>query len=117
MDAQGNVWPSLQALLAEEKKSFIGIYRSTVFGNPAKIDYNSVKWYYDELLAYDNTELLRQSVVQAAKSLAAAHRELANNVKEKKDLKGIIEQTQKLVADVQTAGDAFSSLSTLIKIH
>ena len=117
MDTQGNTWPSLQALLAEEKKSFAGIYRSTVFGNTAKIDYSSVKWYYDELLTYDNTEQLRKSVVQAAQSLALAHRELAKNVREKKDLKGIIEQTQKLVADVQTAGSAFSSLSTLIKLH
>jgi len=117
MDGDGNTWPSLQALLAEEKKNFMAIYRATVFGNTAKIDYPSVKWYYDELLAYDNTEQLRQSVVTAAKSLARAHRELAKNVQEKKDLKGIIETTQKLVTDVQTAGSAFSSLSTLIKIH
>jgi len=116
MNAQGNSFPTLQALLAEEKKNFIAIYRSTVFSQPAKIDYNSVKWYYDELLAYDNTELLRQGVVQAAKSLAQAHRELARNVREKKDLKEIIQQTQQLITDVQAAGSAFSSLSTLIKL-
>jgi len=107
---------TLQALLAEEKKSFMKTYRSSVFGNSAKIDYNSVKFYYDELLAYDNTELLRQSVVQAAKSLALAHRELARNVREKKDLKDIIQQTQLLITDVQSAGSAFSALSGLIKL-
>jgi len=114
-DAAGRSFPSLKSLLAEEKEFFIQSYRQSVLSDSSRTNYWAIKFFYDELTAYDNTESLRQGVVQAAKSLAAAHRELANNVKEKKQLKDIISQTQQLITDVQAAGSAFSSLSGLIK--
>ncbi|HVU56091.1 MAG TPA: hypothetical protein VHD83_13595 [Puia sp.] len=115
-DARGNTFPSLKSLLATDKDFFIQSYRNVVFGNSGKIDYESTKFYYEELTAYDNTEQLRQAVVQAAKSLAKAHSELAKNVREKKDLKDIIAQTQQLITDVQSAGNIFSEIPVHIKL-
>jgi hypothetical protein len=115
-DAKGNTFPTLQALLAMEKDFFIQNYHRLIFADSSRINYESIKFYYDELTAYDNTELLRQGVVQAAKSLAKAHAVLANNVREKKDLKEIALETQKLITDVQSCGSIFSSLPNLIKL-
>jgi hypothetical protein len=91
-------------LLDVEKDLFMQSYRRAVFGNASKINYESVKFYYDELTAYNTTEQLRLAVVQAAKSLAKAHSELAKNIREKKDLKDIIQQTQQMITDVQSVG-------------
>jgi len=115
-DAHGNSFPSLKSLLAVEKDFFIQSVRRSVLSDSSRNNYWAIKFYYDELTAHDNTELLRQQVVVAAKSLALAHAELAKNVKEKKDLKEIIKETQQLIQDVQAAGSAFSSLSGLIKL-
>lgn len=115
-DAKGRDLPSLKTLLGLEKDLFIQSYKRSILSDSSRTNYWSVKFYYDELTAYDNTEALRQGVVQAAKSLALAHAELAKNVREKKELKDIIWQTQQLITDVQTAGSAFSSLSGLIKL-
>ncbi|MBN9382027.1 MAG: hypothetical protein J0H74_14765 [Chitinophagaceae bacterium] len=115
-DAAGRPLPSLKTLLSLEKEFFIQSYKRSVLSDSSRTSYWSIKFYYDELTAYDNTEALRQGVVQAAKSLALAHAELAKNVKQKKELKDIIGQTQQLITDVQTAGSAFSSLSGLIKL-
>ena len=114
-DAKGNTFPTLQALLATEKDFFMQSYRRVVFGNEAKTNYESVKVYYDELTAYDNTELARQAIVQAAKSLAKAHAVLAVNIREKKDLKDIIAQTQQLISEVQSVGNIFAGLPNPIK--
>lgn len=115
-DAAGRSLPSLKTLLGLERDFFIQSYKRSILSDSSRTNYWSVKFYYDELTAYDNTEALRQGVVQAAKSLALAHAELAKNVREKKELKDIIWQTQQLITDVQTAGSAFSSLSGLIKL-
>ena len=71
----------------DEREIFIQNYKQSVLSDSSRNNYWAVKFYYDELTAYDNTESLRQGVVQAAKSLALAHRELAKNVREKKKLK------------------------------
>jgi hypothetical protein len=115
-DAAGRSFPSLKSLLAVEKDLFIQSCKRSILSDSSRTNYWAIKFYYDELTAHDNLEALRQGVVQAAKSLAVAHRELAKNVKEKKDLKNIISQTQQLITDVQAAGSAFSSLSHLIKL-
>jgi hypothetical protein len=115
-DAQGNTFPTLQSLLAMEKDFFRQSYRRAVFGDNTKINYESIKYYYDELTVYDNTELARQAIVQAAKSLAIAHAHLASNVREKKDLKDIIEQTQQLITDVQSVGNIFAGFPNPIKL-
>ncbi|HEY4209257.1 MAG TPA: hypothetical protein VGM31_20675, partial [Puia sp.] len=106
-DAGGNSFPSLKSLLAMEKDFFKQSYRQVVFGDNSRTNYGSVKFYYDELTAYDNTELARRGIVQAAKSLAKAHAELAMNIRQKKDLKDIIAQTQQLITDVQSVGNIF----------
>lgn len=115
-DAAGRSLPSLKTLLSLERDFFIQSYKRAVLSDSSRTNYWSIQFYYDELTAYDNTEALRQGVVQAAKSLALAHAELAKNVKQKKKLNDIIWQTQQLITDVQTAGSAFSSLSGLIKL-
>jgi len=115
-DAKGNTFPSLQSLLATEKDFFMQSYRRVVFGDHTRINYESIKFYYDELTAYDNTELARQAIVQAAKGLAKAHAQLAINVREKKDLKDIIAQTQQLITDVQSVGNIFAGLPNPIKL-
>jgi len=115
-DAAGNSFPSLRSLLAVEKDFFIQSCKRSILSDSTRNNYWAIKFYYDELTAHDNTELLRQGVVQAAKSLARAHAELARNVKEKKSLKEIIQETQQLITDVQAAGTAFSSLSGMIKL-
>jgi hypothetical protein len=115
-DAKGNTFPTLQSLLATEKDFFIQSYRRVVFGDNARINYESIKFYYDELTTYDNTELARQAIVQAAKSLAKAHAQLAINVREKKDLKDIITQTQQLITEVQSVGNIFAGLPNPIKL-
>jgi len=115
-DAKGNSFPTLQSLLATEKDFFIQSYRRVVFGDNARINYESIKFYYDELTAYDNTEQARQAIVQAAKSLAKAHAQLAINVREKKDLKDIIAQTQQLITEVQSVGNIFAGLPNPIKL-
>ena len=115
-DAKGNTFPTLQKLLATERSFFVSSYKLVVFGDSSRINYESVKFYYDELTAYDNTEQLRLAVVQAAKSLAKAHAELAKNVREKKDLKDIIQQTQNLITDVQSVGNIFAGLPNFIKL-
>jgi hypothetical protein len=104
---------TLQSLLAEGRNAFITSYQKVVFSDPAKTDYNSVKFYYDELTAYATTESLRQSVVTAAKSLARSHAELAKNVQEKKELKELIAETQQLIADAKDAGAFFQELIKL----
>ena len=115
-DAKGNSFPTLQSLLATEKDFFMQSYRRVVFGDNARINYESIKFYYDELTAYDNTEQARQAIVQAAKSLAKAHAQLAINVREKKDLKDIIAQTQQLITEVQSVGNIFAGLPNPIKL-
>ncbi len=115
-DARGNSFPSLKSLLAVEKEFFINSYKRTVFGDSSRTHYWSVKLFYDELVTYDNTEILRQGVCTAARSLATAHGELAKNVREKKHIKDIIAQTQQLITDVQATGNVFSGLSGLIKL-
>jgi hypothetical protein len=112
-DAGGNSFPTLQSLLATERDFFKQSYRRVVFGDNARINYESMKFYYDEQTAYDNTELARQGIVQAAKSLAKAHADLAANIREKKDLRDIIEQTQQLITDVQSVGNIFEGLPTI----
>jgi hypothetical protein len=114
-DANGNTFPTLQSLLATEKDFFVQSYKRVVFGDNTKINYESIKFYYDELTAYDNTEQARQAIVQAAKSLAVAHAHLAINVREKKDLKDIIAQTQQLITDVQSVGNIFAGIPSPIK--
>jgi len=109
-DAKGNTFPTLQSLLATERDFFIQSYRRAVLGDNSKINYESIKFYYDELTAYDNTELARQGIVQAAKGLAKAHSALAVNVREKKDLKDIIAQTQQMITEVQSVGNIFAGL-------
>jgi len=100
-------------LLSIERDLFVQNYRNVVFAHPDKINYESVKSYYDELTAYNDTELLCQGVVKAAKSLAQAHAALAKNVQTKKDLKEIIGQTQQLITDVQPMGPIFSQFVKL----
>jgi hypothetical protein len=107
-DSVGNRWPTLQSLISLEREEFVNSYRNIVFSKPAKIDYLSVKTYYDGITDYDNTEALRSGVVKAAKSLALAQAALVQNIQTKKDLKAIIGETQQLVTDCQSAGAAFS---------
>jgi len=60
--------------------------------------------------------LARQAIVQAAKSLAKAHATLAANVREKRDLKDIIAQTQQLITEVQSVRNIFAGLHNPIKL-
>lgn len=115
-DGKGNTFPTLQSLLATEKDFFMQSYRRVVFGDNTRINYESIKFYYDELTAYDNVEQARQAIVQAAKSLGKAHAELAVNVREKKDLKDIIAQTQQLITDVQSVGNIFAGIPNPVKL-
>jgi len=115
-DAKGNTFPTLQSLLATERDFFMQNYRRVIFGDNTRINYESIKFYYDELTAYDNTELARQAIVQAAKSLAKAHATLAANVREKRDLKDIIAQTQQLITEVQSVRNIFAGLHNPIKL-
>jgi len=115
-DAKGNTFPTLQSLLATERDFFMQSYRRVIFGDNTRINYESIKFYYDELTAYDNTELARQAIVQAAKSLAKAHATLAANVREKRDLKDIIAQTQQLITEVQSVRNIFAGLHNPIKL-
>jgi len=49
-------------VLAAEKDLFTQSYRRVVFGDNTRINYESIKFYYDELTAYDDTELARQAI-------------------------------------------------------
>jgi len=112
----GKVFPGLKTLLAEEKAECIQNYRNLVFNGQSPNNYLTIRQYYDIKIDYDNTEALRQKCVTTANQLAKAHDALAKNITEKKDLKGLIKETQDLVSDFQDLGKIASNYAPDIQI-
>jgi hypothetical protein len=100
----GKMYPGLRTLLAEEKAETIQNYKNLVFTGRSPNTYASIRQYYDVKVDYDNTEALRQKCVTTANQLVKAHNALTNNITEKRDLKGLIKETQDLVTDFQDLG-------------
>ena len=107
---------SLQPLLDQEKKDFVQNYKNVLFSGKGIGNYDSVRQYYDAKVDFDNTEALRQKCISTAKQLATAHTALAKSIGEKKDLQGIITETQGLVTDFQDLNKIAAHWSSSIKL-
>lgn len=112
----GKGFPGLKTLLAEEKAECIQNYRNLVFNGQSPNNYLMIRQYYDIKIDYDNTEALRQKCVTTANQLAKAHDALAKGIMEKKDLNGLIKETQDLLADFQDLGKIASHYTSDIHI-
>ena len=106
---------SLQPVLDQEKKDFVQNYKNVLFSTGTH-SYDSVRQYYDAKVDFENTEALRQKCISTAKQLAAAHTALAKSIGEKKDLQGIITETQGLVTDFQDLNKIAAHWSSTIKL-
>ncbi|HEY4062122.1 MAG TPA: hypothetical protein VGM30_09490 [Puia sp.] len=107
---------SLKPLLDQEKQDFVQNSRNILFSGKGTGNYDSLRQYYDAKVDYDNTELLRQKCIATAKQLATAHAALAKSIAEKRNLPGIITETQGLVTDFQDMGKIASHWSSDIKL-
>jgi hypothetical protein len=107
---------SLKPLLDQEKQDFVQNYKNVLFSGKGTGNYDSLRQYYDAKVDFDNTEALRQKCISAAKQLAAAHTALAKSIGGKKDIQGIITETQGLITDFQDLNKIAAHWSSDIKL-
>lgn len=112
----GKSFPGLKTLLAQEKADLMQNYRNLVFNGQSPNNYLMIRQYYDAKVDYDNTEALRQKCITTANQLAKAHDALTKAMTEKKELKGLIQETQDLITDFQDLGKIANLWSPAIQI-
>jgi WD40 repeat protein len=101
----------LKPLIENYKKTFHDDYNKIVFSHPDKIDYNLLRFYVKTNSDFEVVELLRQKCISSAEKMALAHRELKNNVREKKHLGEVLKETKDFAADVKNLYQALRSLT------
>ena len=106
---------SLKPLLDQEKKDFVQNYKNVLFSTGTR-NYDSVRQYYDAKVDFENTEALRQKCISVANQLATAHTALTKSIGEKRDLQGIITETQGLITDFQDLNKIAAHWSSDIKL-
>jgi hypothetical protein len=107
---------SLKGVLDQEKDDFVQNYGNNIFSGKGTGGYDSLRLYYDLKADFETTELLRQKCIACAQHLAAAHSALAKCIAEKRDLPGIIAETQGLISDFQDLGKIASHWSSDIRL-
>jgi hypothetical protein len=114
------VLDSLKLLVAHDKEAGIVTFHKVVFNGRSNSNGNSytfVQQYYHWLVDFDNLEALRQKCIVTALQLVKAHQALVKIITEKKDLPGLIKETQDLVTDFQDLGKIAGNWTSDIHIN
>jgi len=101
----------LKPLIENYKERFHDDYNKIVFSHPDKIDYNLLRFYVKTNSDFEIVESLRAKCISSAQKMALAHRELKNNVLEKKHLGELLRETRDFMADVKNLYQALKSLT------
>lgn len=110
---------NLVSALDEDLKPLLGFYQETfkrefktsVFDQPARVNYNVLQFYIKTNADYANLELLRKRCVVSAKKMALAHKQLQANIRTKKTLKELLGETKEFIADVKELYGIITTIS------
>ncbi len=112
------VLDSLKLLVAHDKEAGIITFHKVIFnGRSITNSYVSIQQYYHWLVDFDNLEALREKCIVTARQLVKAHEALVKSITEKKDLPGLIKETQDLATDFQDLGKIAGNWTSDIHIN
>jgi hypothetical protein len=91
----------MKPLIDNYKATFQNDFKTLIFNNTDRINYNILQFYIKSNADYVSLETLRKKCVRSALKMASSHRELADNLAKKKDLKELLAETKDFISDVK----------------